>query len=237
MKYKRRRTFIVIFLAVLFVFINVYSDRAPEDSSSEQIKNATTESSSETELASSSIEKLEVKGRAPKTGYERSQFSNGWSQVDGCDVRNIILSRDMTETNLETDDCIVLSGNLFDPYTAASISFLRGSGTSTKVQIDHVVALSDAWQKGAQQLSSILRNNFANDQLNLLAVDGSTNQKKGDGDAATWLPPYKTYRCAYVARQISVKIKYSLWITQAEKDAMLRILNLCPGQVLPIVNE
>lgn len=125
------------------------------------------------------------------------------------------------------------SGILADPYTGTTINFLRGSATSTAVQIDHVVALSDAWQKGAQQLTPEQRTAFANDPLNLQATDGPTNIKKGDGDAATWLPPNKGFRCEYVARQISVKATYSLWVTQAEHDAMARILADCAGQLAP----
>ena len=101
------------------------------------------------------------------------------------------------------------------------------------MQIDHVVALSDAWQKGAQQLTTEQRTAFANDPLNLQSTDGPTNMKKGDGDAATWLPPNKGFRCEYVARQISVKATYSLWVTQAEHDAMARILADCAGQLAP----
>ena len=96
-----------------------------------------------------------------------------------------------------------------------------------------MVALSDAWQKGAQQLTTEQRTAFANDQLNLQSTDGPTNIKKGDGDAATWLPPNKGFRCEYVARQISVKATYSLWVTQAEHDAMANILADCSGQLAP----
>ena len=180
---------------------------------------------------------LPVKGRAPKTGYSRDQFGPAWADVDhnGCDTRNDMLHRDLTGLALKpgTKDCVVLSGVLADPYTAEAINFLRGNATSTAVQIDHVVALSDAWQKGAQQLSAAQRLAFANDPLNLLAVDGPANQSKSDGDAATWLPPNKAYRCDYVARQISVKSSYGLWVTQAEHDAMARVLADCPNALAP----
>ena len=179
---------------------------------------------------------LPIKGRAPKTGYDRAMFGQAWADVDrnGCDTRNDILKRDLTGiTYTNSVPCKVQSGTLADPYTGTAISFLRGSGTSTKVQIDHVVALSDAWQKGAQQLTAEQRTAFANDPLNLQATDGPTNQKKSDGDAATWLPPNKGFRCEYVARQISVKATYSLWVTQAEHDAMARILADCAGQLAP----
>jgi hypothetical protein len=182
------------------------------------------------------LDKLAIKGRAPKTGYKRTQFGDGWRQVGLCDVRNHVLKRDMPDAKTRSDtDCTVTNGTLEDPYTDKKINFVRGPGTSDDVQIDHVVALSDAWQKGAQQLSHEQREEFANDPLNLLAVDGPANQQKGDGDAATWLPPSKIYRCRYIARQIAVKEKYTLWITQAENDAMKRILSNCPDQLLPEV--
>ncbi|WP_354146808.1 DUF1524 domain-containing protein [Arthrobacter sp. 754] len=179
---------------------------------------------------------LPIKGRAPKTGYDRSLFGQAWADVDrnGCDTRNDTLKRDLTGiTYTNSVPCKVQSGTLADPYTGATISFLRGNATSSAVQIDHVVALSDAWQKGAQQLTTEQRTAFANDPLNLQATDGPTNMKKGDGDAATWLPPNKGFRCEYVARQISVKATYSLWVTQAEHDAMARILADCSGQLAP----
>ena len=179
---------------------------------------------------------LPIKGRAPKTGYERSLFGATWADVDqnGCDTRNDILNRDLTDiTYVNSVPCTVKTGVLADPYTGTVINFVRGTTTSSAVQIDHVVALSDAWQKGAQQLTTEQRTAFANDPLNLQATDGPTNQQKGDGDAATWLPPAKGFRCGYVARQVSVKARYSLWVTQAEHDAIAGILAGCPGQPAP----
>ena len=185
--------------------------------------------------AISALEKLAVKGRAPKTGYSREQFGGEWADAGACDMRNKILARDMTDVVVRSkSDCTVLSGTLNDPYTGNTIHFVRGPSTSDAVQIDHVVAVSDAWQTGAQQLAKAERKKLYNDPLELLAVDGPTNNKKGDGDAATWLPPNKAYRCRYVARQIAVKLKYDLWVTPAEHDAMARTLSTCPDQQLPI---
>jgi len=176
---------------------------------------------------------LPIKGRAPTTGYDRAAYGPAWFDVDrnGCDTRNDILRLQLTFRG--DDGCIVEFGHLEDPYTGTGIDFVRGSTTSTAVQIDHVVALSDSWQKGAQQLSYDQRLLFANDTLNLQATDGPTNEQKGDGDAATWLPPNTSYRCEYVARQISVKATYALWITQAEHDAMAGVLDNCAGQPAP----
>ncbi|NUP01707.1 MAG: HNH endonuclease [Nonomuraea sp.] len=177
------------------------------------------------------LDKLKVKGRAPRTGFDRDEFGPAWSDVDhnGCDTRNDILKRDLKDETFKsgTHDCIVLTGTLDDPYGGKTIKFRRGQDTSTEVQIDHLVPLSDAWQKGAQQWSETKRKEFANDPLNLLAVDGPLNNQKSDSDAATWLPPRKGYRCAYIARQIDVKAKYDVWVTSAEKTAMEGILADC----------
>ncbi|WP_370493374.1 DUF1524 domain-containing protein [Mycobacterium sp. pW045] len=179
------------------------------------------------------LDALPIKGRAAKTGYDRALFGQAWSDDvtvpgghNGCDTRNDILRRDLVDIEIKpgTNDCVVLSGVLHDPYTGTAIAFQRGRGTSRAVQIDHVVALSDAWQKGAQQWDEPTRRNFANDPLNLQATSGPINYQKGDGDAATWLPPNKSYRCEYVSRIVEVKSGYGLWVTQAEHDAIARIL-------------
>lgn len=180
--------------------------------------------------ALAALAKMQVKGRAPKTGYSRTQFGHGWASVDGCDTRDRILRRDLILITIQagTNGCRVLSGQLADPYTGRTIDMKRGLGDP--VQIDHVAALSDSWQTGAQAWTARRREAFANDPLNLLAVDGPANESKGDGDAATWLPPDKSYRCLYIARQISIKAKYGLWLTAAEKSAMTTVLRRCPTQ-------
>jgi hypothetical protein len=189
-------------------------------------------------LATAVLETLPVKGRAPKTGYTRAQFGAAWADVDrnGCDTRNDILNRDLTSIIYKpgTRNCVVASGILVDRYSGETINFLRGNLTSMEVQIDHVVALSNAWQTGAFKLSADKRRALANDPLNLFAVKGRLNSQKGDGDAATWLPPLKSFRCIYVAQQIAVKAKYSLWLVAPEKAAMASILAKCPEQRVPL---
>jgi len=178
---------------------------------------------------------LPVKGRAPKTGYSRAEFGDAWTDdVDvagghnGCDTRNDILGRDLLQTTFKprTRDCVVLTGVLHDPYSAKSVSFSR-SADAAAVQIDHVVALSNAWQTGAQQLSAERRQDLANDPANLQATTRAMNAQKSDGDAATWLPANKNYRCSYVARQITAKSVYGLWVTPAERVAMIGVLTGC----------
>lgn len=180
-------------------------------------------------LATEVLEKLEVKGRAPKTGYSREEFYSGWPTVDGCNLRQKILKRELGDSAV-LDGCTVVAGEFDEPYTGEHKKFNSKEEISKGLQIDHVVALSDAWQKGAQYLSEEVRYNIATDPLNLLAVDAATNQGKSDGDAATWLPPNKKFRCQYVARQVSVKYKYGLWVTEAEKAAIGGILEKCPKE-------
>lgn len=177
-------------------------------------------------------QELTVKGRAPRTGYSREAFGTPWKDVDenGCDTRNDILNRDLTDLTHESDTCVVLTGTLVDPFSGEVIDFQRGQGTSQEVQIDHMVPLSDAWQKGAQQWDDHKRLEFANDPMNLLAVDGPLNGQKGDGDVATWLPPNKSFRCQYVAQIVGVKDVYDVWVTQAEQDAMVKVLSDCPKE-------
>ena len=188
-----------------------------------------TQNNSDSPLALTILEKLEIKGRAPKTGYARTEFYKDWPNIDGCSLRQRIIKREFGDSAV-LDGCNVISGSYLEPYTGETKTFTERSEISTGVQIDHVVALSDAWQKGAQNLSKDERYNLATDPLNLLAVDSSANQKKSDGDAATWLPPNKSFRCQYVARQVSVKYKYHLWVTEAEKSAIEKVLEPCPAE-------
>ena len=138
--------------------------------------------------ALAAVAALLVKGRAPKTGYSRDEFGHAWYDADrnGCDTRNDVLRRDLENFTLKagTNGCLVLSGTLVSPYTADTVKFVRGTTTSTAVQIDHVVALSDAWQKGAQKLTRSARTGLANDPLNLLAVERRPTRPR-----ATATPP------------------------------------------------
>lgn len=184
--------------------------------------------------ALAALARLTVKGRAPMTGYDRAEFGPAWLDADrnGCDTRNDVLGSLLTDVVHEpgTHGCVVTSGDLLDPYTATSLHFVRGG--DILVDVDHVVALGDAWATGAFRWPIRERAALANDPLNLLPVDASANRQKGDADAATWLPPAKAYRCAYVARQVTVKAKYALWVTAPERAAMERVLDRCPQQPL-----
>ena len=236
-KIYRTRRLAAVFMALAGLIGLVIANPASYEPASEtmaeaeSVADSTIAAESSGPLAAEVLEKLEIKGRAPKTGYARTEFYNSWPKIDGCNLRQRILKRELGESAvLDSDNCTVLSGEYDEPYTGSHLVFYQKSDLSNGVQIDHVVALSDAWQKGAQYMSTETRYAMAIDPLNLIAVDSSANQGKSDGDAATWLPPNKAFRCAYIARQISVKYKYQLWVTQAEHDAMAKILNTCPNE-------
>ena len=175
---------------------------------------------------------LPVQGEDTRQKYKREEFGKGWTNIDGhnCNTRNVILARDLTNVQ-RAANCKVQSGVLNDPYTGKVINFVAGPDTSDDVQIDHVVALRDAWGTGAQNLDKERRINFSNDPLNLLAVDGPTNNAKGHKNAAAWLPPNAAFHCHYVARQVAVKARYHLWVTAPEKAAMERVLGGCPPDI------
>ena len=200
-----------------------------ENDGTDYTAEAVTEADEDSPLAVEVLEKLEVKGRAPKTGYKREEFYGNWPTVDGCNLRQRIIKREFGESAI-LDECNVIAGEFDEPYTGEHKKFTTREEISKGVQIDHVVALSDAWQKGAQYLEREVRYKIATDSLNLLAVDAAANEKKSDGDAATWLPSNKRFRCQYVARQVSVKYKYGLWVTEAEKEAILNVLSNCPNE-------
>ena len=192
----------------------------------------TTEAPAASGTALALLEKLPVNELASQSGYDREDgFGPSWYDVDGngCDTRNDILRRDFEDITRE-DWCLIYTGVIDDPYTGETISFTRGRGTSNAVQIDHIVALSNAWKTGAKALSYEMRVAFANDPLNLVAVDGPTNGSKGDDSADWWLPPRRTTWCWYVSTQVSVKAAYKLWVTPDEKVAMKEVLATCPTQ-------
>ena len=236
MKYKMRRLVVALVAfagAVAWVVVNPKSydevfTEIKNDGAEEGISSVTAVLSGTGKTAIDVLNELNVKGRAPKTGYSREEFYDGWPDIDGCSLRQRILKRELGDTAV-LDGCYVIAGEYDEPYTGEHVVLTERSQVS-EIQIDHVVALSDAWQKGAQYLSGETRYAIATDPLNLLAVDGAANKQKSDGDAATWLPKNKKFRCQYVARQVSVKYKYGLWVTKAEKEAILRILNNCPNE-------
>ena len=237
-QYKRRQVTAVIVAAGLFVLFLIFNPAAYqyitseggsfiEDVASVQAKDETKPDS--TTKAIDVLNALAVHEKNTSEKYYRKLFYDDWGlTASGCNTREAILTRDLEDKQM--NGCKVQSGTLNDPYTGQTINFQRGQDTSAAVQIDHVVALSNAWATGAYQLDEATRYQISQDPLNLVAVDGSANQEKSDQDASDWLPSNQAFRCQYVARQISVKYKYHLWVTAAEKVAMQKVLATCPNE-------
>ena len=177
---------------------------------------------------------LPVKGWDRMTDFSRYRFGEPWSDDvnvefghNGCNTRDDILRRDLTDLVVRPGTCYAQSGVLIDPYTGESIAFVRGPQTSDAVQIDHLVSLSDAWYKGAREWDDRHRRDFANDPRNLLAVGAKANFDKAFRDANAWLPPNQAFRCEFIARQVAVKAAYRLWVSANEKGAMAAVLDRC----------
>lgn len=166
--------------------------------------------------------------------YRRSAFGPAWTDDNtttwgdnGCRTRDDLLRRDLVDQHFTADDhCRPASGVLPDPYTGKKISYQKGPS----VQADHVVSLGRSWQTGARFLSESQRINLANDPLNLLMVDGHTNESKSDD--VGWLPPNRSFDCRYLALQIAVISKYQLWHTPSEHRTIAAQLSSCPTMTL-----
>ena len=186
------------------------------------------------DTARAQLAALPVKGWDRQTDFSRYRFGEPWSDDvnvefgrNGCNTRDDVLRRDLTQLVVRPGTCYAQSGVLIDPYTGESIAFVRGRDSSEAIQIDHAVSLSDAWYKGARDWDEQSRRDFANDPRNLLAVGAKANFDKAFRDANAWLPPNPAFRCEFVARQIAVKAAYRLWVSANEKRAMATVLDHC----------
>lgn len=162
--------------------------------------------------------------------YDREgQFGADWLDTNdnGCSTRNDILARDLQYTDIDSDGCTVLTGLLIDPYTGDSIDFTRGQSTSMAVQIDHVVPLSLAARHGALDWTEEDRIEFANDPINLLAVDGATNEAKSDLAVGEWLPPNEAFHCEFVSIYVNVVDTYGLSMPASDAEAAEQVLAGC----------
>jgi hypothetical protein len=186
------------------------------------------------DIARQQLKALQVRGWDRTSDFQRSQFGEAWSDDvnvefghNGCNTRDDILRRDLKNLVARPLTCFAQSGTLVDPYTGTTIEFVRGPRTSDSIEIDHVVALADAWYKGARAWDPQRRLDFANDPRNLLAVSPQANFDKAFRDASGWLPSNAAFRCDFVARQVEVKTAYGLWLSAKEKRAMTDVLSRC----------
>ncbi|MBY8849903.1 HNH endonuclease family protein [Saccharothrix longispora] len=165
---------------------------------------------------------LTVAPEGKMTGYSRDRFPHWSSQGDSCDTREVVLQRQGTD--VQTDSaCKATSGTWTSAYDGVVVE------DAGKLDIDHTVALAEAWRSGADKWTDEERGKFANDLggLQLIAVTASSNRSKGDQDAAKWKPPAESYWCTYARAVVSVKTLYSLTVDEAERDALATMLKTC----------
>jgi hypothetical protein len=180
----------------------------------------------------------EVPVRIRGHDYRRAAFGDSWTDDNpapgghnGCDTRNDILDRDLVDkTYVSIKRCpnAVGSGTLHDPYTNATVSFMRGNQVGAAVQIDHIVPLALAWDLGARNWTDDMRLRFANDPANLIAVDGPANQDKGDQEPATWMPPNAAFHCQYAVQFIAVLHGYGLPVDAPSAMVLRDAAATCP---------
>lgn len=189
--------------------------------------------SSELSRARALIRKVKVAEPAPGRSYNRSAFGTAWTDDsdapwahDDCPTREQVLQRDMPDEAFRSKPgdslrCVVASGTLSDPYTGRKIVFTKERPQA--VQVDHVIALSEAWQQGAWNWSRRQRVEYANDPLVLLAVDGPANVQKSDHGPAEWLPPNHGVWCALAVRRAQIELRFHLPATRLDKHTMMEV--------------
>jgi hypothetical protein len=211
--------------------------------------------------AKSTLEKLPVKDVDFRQKYDRkADFGDGWLDIDnnGCDTRNDILKRDMLAYDKnqqikykDNKNCKIESGSLYDPYTNSIKQFQYGTKTSSDVQVDHMVALKDAWLTGAQDWDYNKRVQYANSPDVLISSDGKTNMAKGDGNCAgpswnltvgtcdiwdnptiskvflVWQIPNYSWVCDYESKLVEIRQKWGLFVTSGQKQTYGKVLDTC----------
>jgi hypothetical protein len=154
-------------------------------------------------------------GTATGEKYNRAEhFGDGWQDPDknGCDARNDVLARDLVKITVN-NDCTVQTGVLEDKYSGTTIQHVRGK---SKIDIDHVIALSLAYKYGADEWSQSKREAFANDPMNLMASSASENRSKGDSSPAEWMPSNEAFHCEYAQQVEKVAVKYDVNLPKAD---------------------
>ncbi|MET9486812.1 HNH endonuclease family protein [Nocardia sp. NPDC006630] len=182
--------------------------------------------------AQADLDRLTIAWNRNWESYERNAFGPGWSGrggepvlSDGCTAREDVMKRDLTEVKLaESNSCMVLSGVLNDPYAGEQLPYDRFQASD--IEIDHVVALGDAWRSGASDWDAERRQYFANDVGNLLAVQKQANQDKGSKTPDQWRPRAQFW-CEYARRWVAVKSRWGLTVQATEKSALADMLGAC----------
>lgn len=169
------------------------------------------------------LNKLTVRDES-RTGYVRSKFKHWVGAGNGCDVRKAVIISEALKKPAVDKACKITGGEWYSPYDNVKVI------EASKLDVDHMVPLAEAWDSGASAWDALKREKYANDQtdpIHLIAVTAASNRSKSDQDPAEWLPTNKDYLCTYVTNWIAIKVRWNLNIDQKEKDVLTKTLKSC----------
>ena len=162
--------------------------------------------------------------------YDRSEWKH-WKDLDGdCqDARQeaLIAASEVAVTFKDDRKCKVEMGLWTDPYTGAVFTDPRN------LDVDHIVALKDAFESGGFMWSTERKMEFANDPANLKPVSASANRSKGSRGPDEWLPPNPDHRCLYIEQWMGVKATYDLSMTSCERSMLEYMMRVCGAGEVP----
>ncbi|GAA1335488.1 HNH endonuclease family protein [Catellatospora bangladeshensis] len=218
MSRKRSTTWASVVVLVLLLAVGYYLSRH-EPTTPDQPPATTGPATGE---PAAQLAALTVAPEGRMTGYSRDRFPHWSSQGDSCDTREVVLRRQGSGVRSDSD-CKATAGTWTSAYDGVTVT------DAGKLDIDHTVALAEAWRSGADKWTDERRRAFANDLdgRQLVAVSATSNRAKGDQDPAKWKPPLETYWCTYATDWISVKAAYGLTVDQAEHDALAAMIGRC----------
>ncbi|MGW7244581.1 HNH endonuclease family protein [Streptomyces sp. NPDC054804] len=167
-----------------------------------------------------------------RAGYSRDKFRH-WTDADknGCNTRAEVLLEEAVTAPEVSAKCALTGGSWYSPYDD------RYLDSASKLDVDHLVPLAEAWDSGASAWTAKQREAYANDLDDpraLIAVSAASNRSKADKDPTGWLPPYAGYWCTYVTDWVADKTRYQLSIDPTEQTALTERLAACPDQPITV---
>ena len=167
-----------------------------------------------------------------RTGYVRSKFKHWVSAGNGCDVRKAVIISEALKKPTVDKGCKIVGGEWYSPYDNVKVI------EASKLDVDHMVPLAEAWDSGASSWDALKREKYANDQtdpIHLISVTAASNRSKSDQDPAEWMPTNKSYTCEYLTNWVSIKIRWGLSVDKKEKDFIINNLKTCKNTKFSVV--
>ena len=167
-----------------------------------------------------------------RTGYKRTLFKHWTGAGNGCDSRKAVIIAEAIVKPVVEKGCVIKGGEWLSIYDNVKVT------DASKLDVDHMVPLAEAWDSGASAWDSSKKEMYANDQTDprhLIAVTGGSNRSKSDQDPADWMPTNKAYACEYLTNWVSIKVRWSLSIDKKEKEFIANALRPCKNTKFSVV--